>query len=87
MLRTRLLAVTLAFPTSALADITGAASVIERHKGAAMSFRPWDTRLRQPLLIHTHNAGIERAPLEGFLHATQYMDTLGYDAPAKRCRF
>lgn len=69
------------------AYLVGPDLILDGYKGAAMSFRPWDNQLRQPLLIHTHNAVIERAPLEGFLHATQYMDTLGYDAPENRCRF
>ncbi len=60
---------------------------LDGYKGPALSFRPWDNQLRQPVLIHTHNAVIERAPLEGFLHATQYMDTLGYDGPENRCGF
>ena len=69
------------------AYLKGPDFILDGYKGAAMSFRSWDNQLRQPLLIHTYNAVIERAPLEGFLHATQYMDTLGYDAPEKRCRY
>lgn len=69
------------------AYLKGPMLIIDGYKGAAMSFRPWDNQLRQPLLIHTYNAVIERAPLAGFLHATQYMDTLGYDMPENRCRF
>ena len=75
-----------AFSTVA-AYLKGPDLILDGYKGAAMSFRSWDNQLRQPLLIHTYNAVIERAPLEGFLHATQYMDTLGYDAPEKRCRY
>jgi len=69
------------------AYLKGPDMILDGYKGAAMSFRSWDNQLRQPLLIHTSNAVIERAPLEGFLHSTQYMDTLGYDAPENRCRF
>ena len=29
-----------------------------------MSFRPWDRQLRQPILLHTHDAVIERAHAE-----------------------
>jgi len=61
--------------------------ILDGYKGPPMSFRPWDNQLRQPILIHSHNAVIARAPLEGFLHRDQYMDTLGYDAPEKRCQF
>ena len=74
------------FPTVA-AYLKGPDLILDGYKGAAMSFRSWDNQLRQPLLIHTYNAVIARAPLEGFLHATQYMDTLGHDAPENRCRY
>lgn len=69
------------------AYLKGKDLTLDGYKGTPMNFRPWDNQLRQPILIHTHNAVIARAPLEGFLHASQYMDTLGYDAPEKRCRF
>ncbi len=69
------------------AYLKGPELILDGYKGPALSFRPWDNQLRQPLLIHTHNAVIARAPLEGFLHPTQYMDTLGYDAPENRCGF
>ncbi len=69
------------------AYLKGPDMILDGYKGTPMSFRPWDNQLRQPILIHTHNAVIDRAPLEGFLHPTQYMDTLGYDAPEKRCQF
>jgi len=69
------------------AYLKGPDMILDGYKGTPMSFRPWDNQLRQPILIHTHNAVIGRAPLEGFLHPTQYMDTLGYDAPEKRCQF
>jgi len=61
--------------------------ILDGYKGTPMSFRPWDNQLRQPVLITTHNAVIARAPMDGFLHPTQYMDTLGYDGPENRCKF
>jgi len=60
---------------------------LDGYKGAPMSFRPWNNQLRQSILLATHNAVIERAPLQGFLHPTQYMDTLGIDRTTNRCRF
>ncbi len=33
-----------------------------------------------------HNAVVDRAPLRGFLHPTQNMDTLGYDRGDRKCR-
>ncbi len=58
---------------------------IDGYKGARASFRAWDGQLRQPILLHTQTAVIARAPIRGFLHPTQNMDTLGYDAPEQRC--
>jgi ABC transporter substrate binding protein (PQQ-dependent alcohol dehydrogenase system) len=54
-------------------------------KGSAMSFRAWDQQLRQPILLATADAVIERAPLPEFLHQTNALDTLGSDAPESRC--
>jgi len=50
---------------------------IEMSKGMTGSFRSWDHQLRQPIMIHTHNAVVEFAPLEGFLHQNSVLDTLG----------
>ena len=55
------------------------------YKGTAVSFRPWNRQLRQPILLHTHNAVIARAPLEGFLHETNTLDTLGSDRTESAC--
>lgn len=67
--------------------LKGADLTLDTYKGSPASFRSWNNQLRQPILIHTHNAVIERAPIEGFLHQTQYMDTLGFDRPESYCRF
>lgn len=58
---------------------------LDGYKGSPMSFRAWDRQLRQPILLHTETAVVARAPIEGFLHPTQYMDTLGRDAPETEC--
>jgi hypothetical protein len=42
--------------------------------------------LRQSILLHTDNAVIARAPLEGFLHQKNNLDTLGVDAAESICR-
>jgi ABC transporter substrate binding protein (PQQ-dependent alcohol dehydrogenase system) len=55
-------------------------------KGTPGSFRPWDHQLRAPILLSTADAVIERAPLPGFLHQTNALDTLGVDAPETACR-
>lgn len=59
---------------------------LDAYKGNPVSFRSWDNQLRQPILLRTHNAIIDRAPLQGFLHPRENMDTLGYDRGDKKCR-
>ena len=59
---------------------------LDAYKGNPVSFRPWDNQLRQPILLGTHNAIIERAPLKGFLHPSENMDTLGYERGDNKCR-
>ncbi len=58
----------------------------DAYKGAPANFRPWDHQLRQPILLHTENAVIERAPIEGFLHEKNNLDTLGPDQRESGCR-
>lgn len=55
-------------------------------KGPALSFRAWNNQLRQPILLATHDAIIARAPLDGFLHPTNTLDSLGADAGESTCR-
>ena len=55
------------------------------YKGEAASFRSWDNQLRQAVLLHRHNAVVARAPIEGFLHEFNNLDTLGADARESRC--
>jgi ABC transporter substrate binding protein (PQQ-dependent alcohol dehydrogenase system) len=68
------------------AYLKGAAMTLDGYKGTPSSFRPWDNQLRQPILLRTHNAVIERAPLKGFLHPIENMDTLGFDRGDRKCR-
>jgi ABC transporter substrate binding protein (PQQ-dependent alcohol dehydrogenase system) len=60
---------------------------LDGFKGNRLGFRPWDNQLRQPILLATHNAVIERAPIAGFMHQTNNMDTLGFDKRDSRCTF
>ena len=59
--------------------------VLDGFKGNRLNFRPWNRQLRQPLLLVTHNWVVERAPLRGFLHQTNNLDTLGFDERDSRC--
>jgi ABC transporter substrate binding protein (PQQ-dependent alcohol dehydrogenase system) len=58
---------------------------IDLYKGVRGSFRPWDGQLRQPILLATHNAVISSAPVEGFEHRVDTLDTLGFDEPESVC--
>ena len=54
-------------------------------KGAPGSFRDCNNQLRQPILLHTGDAVIARAPVAGFLHPRNELDTLGDDRPESSC--
>ena len=56
-------------------------------KASPLSVRPWDHQLRQPILLATNNAVVEIAPLGGFVHPVNDLDTLGPDRAASACRF
>ena len=55
-------------------------------KGLAVSVRPWDHQLRQAMLLASPYAVVATAPVEGALHRTNELDTLGDDAPETPCR-
>ena len=54
-------------------------------KGLALSVRPWDHQLRQAILLAAPYAVIANAPIEGFFHQTNELDTLGDDQPESTC--
>lgn len=55
-------------------------------KGRALSFRPWSGQLRQPIPLVHPRALVAQAPLEGFLHPNNDLDTLGIDESESKCR-
>ncbi len=59
---------------------------LDTYKGVPGNFRQWDNQLRQPILLNTLNAVIAIAPIEGFLHKTNYLDTLGTDRQESVCK-
>jgi ABC transporter substrate binding protein (PQQ-dependent alcohol dehydrogenase system) len=65
----------------ALASVT-----LDGYKGVAMSFRPWDGQLRQPLMLSDGQGVLAMAPIDGILHPKNALDTLGADAPEKLCQ-
>jgi len=59
---------------------------VDGSKGTAMTFRSWDGQLRQTLLLTDGQGVISQAPIEGLLHPSNVLDTLGADAPEKLCK-
>ncbi len=72
-------------PAAAWAEAI-AKNPVDGSKGVAMNFRPWDGQLRQTLLLTDGQGVISQAPIEGLLHPTNVLDTLGHDAPEKLCK-
>jgi ABC transporter substrate binding protein (PQQ-dependent alcohol dehydrogenase system) len=62
--------------------LTGA---FDGDKGLAVSVRAWDHQLRQAMLLASPYAVVASAPVEGALHRTNELDTLGDDAPESPC--
>ena len=60
---------------------------LDGFKGNSLSYRAWNNQLRQPILLSTHNALIEKTPIKGFLHELNNMDTLGKDSGETQCAF
>jgi len=54
-------------------------------KGRPLTFRTWNGQLRQPIAIVHPRALVAQAPLEGFLHQVNELDTLGLDQPESNC--
>ena len=61
------------------------AAIFDGDKGLAMSVRPWDHQLRQAILLATPYYVAASAPVDGFLHQTNVLDTLGDDEPQSPC--
>ncbi|ESR25802.1 ABC transporter substrate-binding protein [Lutibaculum baratangense] len=54
-------------------------------KGQALTLRPWNQQLRQPILLADGQQVVTVSPQEGFLHPSSYLDTLGHDRPESSC--
>jgi ABC transporter substrate binding protein (PQQ-dependent alcohol dehydrogenase system) len=65
---------------------TLATQEMDASKGTVMTFRPWDGQLRQPVFLTDGHNVVATAPAEGVLHPKNNLDTLGADAPEKRCK-
>jgi len=60
---------------------------VDGSKGPGMSIRLWNNQLRQPLLLTTSDWTITLAPIKGFKHRTNDLDTLGYGNQDSACIF
>jgi ABC transporter substrate binding protein (PQQ-dependent alcohol dehydrogenase system) len=54
-------------------------------KGLPVGVRPWDHQVRQAVLLAAPYQVVASAPLEGFLHRVNELDTLGDDEPETPC--
>jgi ABC transporter substrate binding protein (PQQ-dependent alcohol dehydrogenase system) len=61
-------------------------NIFDGDKGLAMSVRPWDQQLRQAILLAAPYQVVASAPVEGFLHRTNVLDTLGDDQQETPCK-
>ena len=61
--------------------------ILDGFKGNRSNFRPWNNQMRQPILLVTHNWVVDRAPIRGFLHRLNNLDTLGIEEHENRCAF
>ena len=69
-----------------LKRLRGGSVYLDGAKGPRLSFRPWDGQLRQPMFL-AHGDGVAGvAPLEGVLHPTEVLDTLGMDEKESACK-
>ncbi len=69
-----------------LQRLRGGAIALDGFKGPRLSFRPWDGQLRQPLFLSHVDGVVGTAPLDGVLHPTEVLDTLGVDQKESTCR-
>ena len=59
---------------------------VDGAKGPRLSFRAWDGQLRQPLFLSHVDGVVGTAPLDGVLHPTEVLDTLGVDEKETACK-
>ncbi len=67
------------------AYLRGPEFALAAFKGVALSFRPWNGQLRQPVLLAAPRTLVSVSPQRGFLHQYTELDTLGYDRPESGC--
>ena len=73
-------------PGGIVARLQDGSVQLDVSKGMAASFRSWDHQLRQPVMLRSGEGVVEYAPIEGFLHQTTTLDTLGLGATDMPCK-
>ena len=80
----------LAQPKGTAADhlkaLRSGAITLDGFKGKQLSFRSWDGQLRQPVFLAHADGVLALAPMDGVLHPTEVMDTLGMEAKESPCQ-
>jgi ABC transporter substrate binding protein (PQQ-dependent alcohol dehydrogenase system) len=69
-----------------LKRLRSGAVFVDGFKGPRLSFRSWDGQLRQPLFLGHGDGVVGLAPLDGVLHPTEVLDTLGMDEKESVCK-
>lgn len=59
---------------------------VDGAKGPRLSYRSWDGQLRQPVFLAHVDGVVGVAPLDGVLHPTDTLDTLGVDQKESTCK-
>lgn len=59
---------------------------VDGAKGPRLSFRAWDGQLRQPVFLSHVDGVVGTAPMDGVLHPTEVLDTLGVDDKESACK-
>jgi len=54
-------------------------------KGRPLTFRKWNGQMRQPIPLSHSRAVVAMAPIEGYLHQRNELDTLGLDKQETSC--
>lgn len=72
-------------PATVRAYLTSDKFKLDGSKGVTLNYRAWDGQMRQPIILGTGDAAIAVAPIEGFTHQTNTLDTLGTDEAEFAC--
>jgi len=72
-------------PVKVRAFLTSGDLKLDGSKGVTLNYCAWDGQMRQPILLGTADAVIAVAPVAGFSHQTNDLDSLGTDEAEFHC--